>query len=236
MRRDARMLAAPPGRPVGLGEAWEVFRDLVRGGRGGSRRAARRGCQAARPRVPPPRRLQGGRGRAGARGAPAPPSSPPAGAPGPTSATATSAPGSCAAGRWAGTAPLRRPRPARDASPRFPTRSRALRGARWQSPVTRHRPGRRGAASLGSAGTGASGPAGRRAPVPRYAVSAQDRTRALARRLADAGQVARRPVPLAQPPARSGIPWSGGLGEATGPAGAHVVVAHGWLSIPRHAR
>ena len=24
MRRDARMLAAPLGRPVGLGEAWEV--------------------------------------------------------------------------------------------------------------------------------------------------------------------------------------------------------------------
>ena len=35
MRRDARMLAAPLGRPMGLGEAWEVFRDLVRGGRGG---------------------------------------------------------------------------------------------------------------------------------------------------------------------------------------------------------
>ena len=25
MRRDARMLAAPLGRPMGLGEAWEVF-------------------------------------------------------------------------------------------------------------------------------------------------------------------------------------------------------------------
>ena len=25
MRRDARMLAAPLGRPVGLGEAWEVL-------------------------------------------------------------------------------------------------------------------------------------------------------------------------------------------------------------------
>ena len=55
------------------------------------------------------------------------------------------------------------------------------------------------------------GPAGRRAPVPRHAVSARDRTRALARRLADAGQVARRPVRLAQPP--------GPLGDAlAGPA------------------
>ena len=48
------------------------------------------------------------------------------------------------------------------------------------------------------------GPAGRRALVPRYAVSAQDRTRALARRLADAGQVARRPVRPAQPPGSLG--------------------------------
>ena len=92
------------------------------------------------------------------------------------------------------------------------------------------------------------GPVGRRALVPRHAVSAQDRTRALARRLADAGQVARRPVRLAQPPGPPGDALAGrasparasrarpsasrlsflpgresagpgGLGEATGPAG-----------------
>ena len=48
MRRDARMLAAPLGRPVGLGEAWEVSRTWsgeVEGGRGEPRAgvARRRG-------------------------------------------------------------------------------------------------------------------------------------------------------------------------------------------------
>ena len=54
MRRDARMLAALFERSMGPGEAWEVFRDLVRGGRGGPRRAPRRGRQEARARGPLP--------------------------------------------------------------------------------------------------------------------------------------------------------------------------------------
>ncbi len=52
MRRDARMLAALFERSMGLGEAWEVFRDLVRGGRGRPRRAPRQGGQEARRRYP----------------------------------------------------------------------------------------------------------------------------------------------------------------------------------------
>ena len=49
----------------------------------------------------------------------------------------------------------------------------------------------------------------RRAPVPRHAVPARDRTRALARRLADAGQVARRLGRLAQPPGPPGDALAG---------------------------
>ena len=100
------------------------------------------------------------------------------------------------------------------------------------------------------------GPAGRRAPVPRHAVSAQGRTRALARRLADAGQVAgiragTNPVqPLShtpwdgcgKPAIHSAIsPWSFPLnvrvpGSPSSGAGAHIVVAHGWPPIPKYAR
>ena len=57
-------------------------------------------------------------------------------APGPTSATTTSTSRSCAAGRWAGTAPSRPPRPARGTSRCSPTRS-WVPSRRWPPIATR---------------------------------------------------------------------------------------------------
>ena len=219
-----------------------------------------------------------------------------------------------------GRGPWRSPRPRPPARRRRPRPTRRPRGPRG-SPL---RPGvsqSDGARPVPEVPAPAPlGPAGRRAPVPRHAVPAQDRTRALARRLADAvpgrpspGPARAAPRPARGRPGRDGLPGQGeprtappasrpsflpgresagpgGLGEATGPAGvspragiragtsprgrprarrgtavggrpparpsprgrfppdvrvpgspssgagAHIVVAHGWPPIPRHAR